>query len=53
MHGQPIRPNNNLLITHLGVLVRMRVPIIYDNWKNVPVGYKQEIWDDLLVTYTE
>ena len=37
------------LTSFLGVLARTMVPIRYNNWRNVPIQVKNNLWDTIEV----
>ena len=49
VYGQPIGKNSKSLQSYIGVLVREKVKITYDNWKKVPIEVKDSIWTAVLV----
>ncbi|KDO41466.1 hypothetical protein CISIN_1g037940mg, partial [Citrus sinensis] len=40
----PVEKKRNDLRNCIGVIVRERVPIIYDDWRKVPLDIKEMLW---------
>ena len=49
-HGQPIGETAKKMQSYIGVLVREKVKITYDNWKEVPNDVKDSIWEAVNVS---
>ena len=43
-YGVPVGKKKNDLRNYIGVIVRERVPIIYDDWRKVPLDIKETLW---------
>ncbi|GAY55136.1 hypothetical protein CUMW_162090, partial [Citrus unshiu] len=43
-YGVPVGKKRNDLRNYIAVIVRERVPIIYDNWRKVPLNIKETLW---------
>ena len=43
-YGVPVGKKRNDLRNYIGVIVRERVPIIYDDWRKVPLDIKETLW---------
>ncbi|KAL5159401.1 hypothetical protein HKD37_15G043726 [Glycine soja] len=40
-------PHKKKLRTYLGIMVRDKVDVTYENWKEVPIAQKDLIWEDI------
>ena len=49
--GQPIGDMKEKFVSYIGVVTRLNVPIIFDDWRKVPKQHKEHIWDDVSVNY--
>ncbi|WVZ12005.1 hypothetical protein V8G54_016535 [Vigna mungo] len=50
--GQPIEPGGTNFISYLGSIVRVNVPITYDDWKDSSLdAYKEIIWNNIQLTF--
>ena len=47
--GKAGSPHKKELRTYLGILVRDKVDVIYENWKQVHATHKDLIWEDIQV----
>lgn len=43
--GQAVGENANKMQSYIGVCVRQQIPLIYNNWKEVPQELKDKIFD--------
>ena len=43
-YGVPVGKKRNDLRNYIAVIVRERVPIIYDDWRKVPLDIKEMLW---------
>ena len=43
-YGVPVGKKRNDLRNYIGMIVRARVPIIYDEWRKVPLDIKETLW---------
>ena len=48
--GIPVSDNARKIATMLGKLVRAHVPILYTSWDKVPEIYKDNVWNELVVS---
>ena len=48
--GIPVSDNAEKIATMLGKLVRAHVPISYISWNKVPGIYKDNVWNELVVS---
>ena len=49
-YGVPISNNAGKIGSRLGKLVRIHVPISYESWDKVPKKFKDDVWNELLVS---
>ncbi|KAL5191010.1 hypothetical protein HKD37_04G010340 [Glycine soja] len=45
--GKADGPHRKKLRTYLGIVVRDKVDVTYENWKEVPTAHKDLIWEDI------
>lgn len=45
--GVPVGLKRNDLRSYVGVVARERIPIIYDDWRKVPLEIKESLWSSL------
>jgi len=45
--GKADSPHRKKLRTYLGMMVRDKVDVTYENWKEVPTAQKDLIWEDI------
>ncbi|KAH1210163.1 hypothetical protein GmHk_15G044538 [Glycine max] len=45
--GKADGPHKKKLRTYLGIVVRDKVDVTYDHWKEVPTAQKDLIWEDI------
>ena len=45
--GKTDGPHKKKLRTYLGIVVRDKVDVTYENWKEVPTAQKDLIWEDI------
>ena len=48
--GRASRPMREKFQSYLGVVAREKIPIIHNNWKDVPETLKEIVWNDILVS---
>ena len=48
--GRASGPMREKFHSYLGVVAREKVPIIHNNWKDVPETLKEIVWNDILVS---
>ena len=48
--GQGLGPHKERFHSYLGVVAREKVPIVHNNWKDVPDTLKELVWNDILVS---
>ena len=48
-YNLPIGPYADMFLTYISLVTRNRVPISYNNWKQVPKGHKEHIWQEITV----
>jgi len=48
--GRASRPMREKFQSYLGVVAREKIPIIPNNWKDVPETLKEIVWNDILVS---
>ena len=53
LFGIPVSENAGKIATMLGKLVRAHVPISYISWNKVPSTYKDDVWNQLVVSLIE
>ena len=53
-HGEPLQPIGILgkFSNQCSILVREKVPITYENWKDVLEGLKEQVWKEMLRWFT-
>jgi len=49
--GKADDPHKKKLRTYLGIVVRDKVDVTYENWKKVPTTQKDLIWEDIPVFF--
>ncbi|KAL5187076.1 hypothetical protein HKD37_05G012816 [Glycine soja] len=49
--GRASRPMREKFHSYLGVVAREKVPIIHNNWKDVPETLKEIVWNDILAKF--
>lgn len=49
-YGVPISENAGRIGSRVGKLIRIHVPISYERWDKVPQKYKDDVWNELLVS---
>ena len=47
--GRGSGPHKEKFHNYLGVITREKIPIVHNNWKDVPESLKDLVWDDILV----
>ena len=45
--GKADGPHRKKLRTYFGIVVRDKVDVTYENWKEVPTTQKDLIWEDI------
>ena len=48
--GRASGPMREKFHSYLGVVAREKVPIIHNNWKDVPETLKELVWNDIIVS---
>ena len=48
--GRASGPMREKFQSYLGVVAREKIPIIHNNWKDVPETLKEIVWNDILVS---
>ena len=48
--GRASGPMREKFHSYIGVVAREKVPIIHNNWKDVPETLKEIVWNDILVS---
>ncbi|KAL5147492.1 hypothetical protein HKD37_06G017173 [Glycine soja] len=49
--GRGSGPHKEKFHSYLGVLAREKIPIVHNNWKDVPKSLKDLVWDDILAKF--
>ncbi|KAL5137849.1 hypothetical protein HKD37_10G028145 [Glycine soja] len=49
--GRASRPMREKFQSYLGVVAREKIPIIHNNWKDVPETLKEIVWNDILAKF--
>ncbi|KAL5134063.1 Pantothenate kinase 2 [Glycine soja] len=49
--GQGLGPHKERFHSYLGVVAREKVPIVHNNWKDVPDTLKELVWNDILAKF--